>query len=173
MNGVKELLRVDWEYSAWATRRVLDACSGLTDEERKRDLGHSHASVLSTLQHIYEGDWFWSRCMRTNHMPPLAEIGPEENPPEPRFENLLQVWPEVWDSTLLWLDSVEERDLASLIASQLPSGQHVAFTPWQLSRHCVNHSTLHRGQIIGMLRTLGRRPPNLDLMGFYLRQERC
>jgi len=33
----------------------------------------------------------------------------------------------------------------------------------------VNHATLHRGQVVGMLRQLGKRPPNVDIMTFYLR----
>jgi len=30
---------------------------------------------------------------------------------------------------------------------------------WQIVLHAVNHSTLHRGQIVTMLRTLGLQPP--------------
>ena len=40
-------------------------------------------------------------------------------------------------------------------------------TPWQVALHMVNHSTLHRGQIISMIRGLGKKPPNLDLFTFY------
>ena len=32
----------------------------------------------------------------------------------------------------------------------------------------VNHSSLHRGQISTMLRALGRRPPNTDILTYYL-----
>jgi uncharacterized damage-inducible protein DinB len=41
----------------------------------------------------------------------------------------------------------------------------------QLVLHVVNHATLHRGQVIGMLRQLGVKPPNTDLF-FYLRELR-
>jgi uncharacterized damage-inducible protein DinB len=34
--------------------------------------------------------------------------------------------------------------------------------------HVVNHSTLHRGQIITMLRQLGLQPPNNDLMTYFV-----
>jgi uncharacterized damage-inducible protein DinB len=33
----------------------------------------------------------------------------------------------------------------------------------------INHSTMHRGQVIAMLRMGGKQPPNTNLMSFYLR----
>jgi uncharacterized damage-inducible protein DinB len=37
-------------------------------------------------------------------------------------------------------------------------------------QHVVNHATMHRGQIVGMIRQLGIDPPATDLL-FYLRRE--
>ena len=37
-------------------------------------------------------------------------------------------------------------------------------------QHVVNHATLHRGQVVGMIRQLGITPPSTDLL-FYLRRE--
>jgi uncharacterized damage-inducible protein DinB len=36
-------------------------------------------------------------------------------------------------------------------------------------QHVVNHATMHRGQIVGMIRQLGLDPPSTDLL-FYLRR---
>jgi uncharacterized damage-inducible protein DinB len=36
--------------------------------------------------------------------------------------------------------------------------------------HVVNHATLHRGQVVGMLRQLGIRPPATDLVFYYYEQ---
>jgi uncharacterized damage-inducible protein DinB len=33
--------------------------------------------------------------------------------------------------------------------------------------HVVNHGTYHRGQITNMLRQIGQKPKNLDLMRYY------
>jgi uncharacterized damage-inducible protein DinB len=33
--------------------------------------------------------------------------------------------------------------------------------------HVVNHGTLHRGQVAGMLRQLNIAPPNTDMIGYY------
>jgi uncharacterized damage-inducible protein DinB len=37
-------------------------------------------------------------------------------------------------------------------------------------QHVANHATLHRGQVVGMIRQLGIAPPSTDLL-FYLRRE--
>src|ERR1700674_1852745 len=44
---------------------------------------------------------------------------------------------------------------------------------WKMVLHAINHSTLHRGQVMGMLRTLGKQPPGLkpiDCKSVYLRR---
>lgn len=46
--------------------------------------------------------------------------------------------------------------------SGLPAGQIVM--------HVVNHATLHRGQIVGMLRQLGVKPPSTDIVFYYYEQ---
>ena len=38
---------------------------------------------------------------------------------------------------------------------------------WQIVLHVVNHATLHRGQVMAMLRQLGIPPPPTDLISYY------
>ena len=38
---------------------------------------------------------------------------------------------------------------------------------WQIVLHVVNHGSYHRGQVTNMLRQLGVKPVNLDLVRFY------
>jgi uncharacterized damage-inducible protein DinB len=41
-------------------------------------------------------------------------------------------------------------------------------TQWKILLHMVNHSTPHRGQVVGMLRQFGQQPPNTDLFSYYM-----
>jgi uncharacterized damage-inducible protein DinB len=166
MGVAKQALQQDLEYSAWANRRLLEACSTLTDAERTRDLGQSHSSVLTTLHHIYESERFWADCLQANEMPPMQDIGTSDAPPELRLEELENAWPDVWNSLDRWLASLSEEELAQTLRCQLSAESEFHFARWQLLRHSVNHSTLHRGQIVGMLRALGKQPPNVDLLTF-------
>jgi uncharacterized damage-inducible protein DinB len=37
-------------------------------------------------------------------------------------------------------------------------------------QHVANHATMHRGQVVGLIRQMGITPPSTDLL-FYLRRE--
>jgi uncharacterized damage-inducible protein DinB len=64
MSFAKQLLLSDVHYSAWANRCVLEACAALTGEELERDLHISHANILATLRHIYDGERVWLDRLR-------------------------------------------------------------------------------------------------------------
>jgi uncharacterized damage-inducible protein DinB len=168
---VKQLLLTDVEYCGWADQRLLDAASALGDGELKRDLGMSHRSVLDTLQHFYESERFWVECLVAHVLPPLDQIGVAETPASaPDLEVMKRDWPAVWSGLRAWLVEVPDHAFASELTSRLSDGADIRFTRWQLLRHMTTHSAIHRGQIVGMLRMLGRRPPNTDLLTYLLLQ---
>jgi uncharacterized damage-inducible protein DinB len=123
---------------------------------------------------MYGSEEFWIGRLLAGWLPPLAEIGgPDEAPnetPEQILEGLMRDWPPLWRDLNQWYGALTEEDLARELPCRLPDGCDFHFARWQLLRHMVNHSTLHRGQVTGMLRALGKQPPNGDLMSYYLAQ---
>jgi uncharacterized damage-inducible protein DinB len=168
----KSILLTDVDYSAWATQRLLDACRVLTAEEFDRRLDASHGSIAGTLRHIYDGDRFWVENLCANCVPPLSEFGKKDPTrdleAEPDLETLRAKWPEVWSGLRQWLETLPEAELDHDLHCLLPDGTDFGISRWKIVRHMVNHSTLHRGQIVGMLRILGKQPANNDLFGYYL-----
>ena len=59
MSPLKQLLLAQTDYSAWATRQLLKACSPLTSDQLDRGLGASHSSILRTFRHIHDGERVW------------------------------------------------------------------------------------------------------------------
>ena len=164
MTITKQALLTDLDYSAWANQRLLDACSALTAEEMDRNLGASHGGVIRTLRHIYYAERVWMKRLRANSLPPLHEVGDQrlfgDAPPEPGLEALKKSWPDVWASMREWFEDLPEAELASELSCRLPNGGELRpLAQWKILLHMVNHSTLHRGQIIGMLRQLGPATP--------------
>jgi len=53
---------------------------------------------------------------------------------------------------------------------KLLSGDASSMRLMDQMQHVANHATLHRGQVVGMIRQLGIDPPSTDLL-FYLRRE--
>jgi uncharacterized damage-inducible protein DinB len=60
--------------------------------------------------------------------------------------------------------------LAAELSFKLLSGDPNTLRLADQMQHVVNHATLHRGQVVGMIRQLGIAPPATDLL-FYLRRE--
>jgi uncharacterized damage-inducible protein DinB len=68
-----------------------------------------------------------------------------------------------------WLEKLREDGLDGTLSSRIADGTKFRASRWEIVMHPVNHSTLHRGQVVGMLRALGKQPPNTDLFSFYMK----
>jgi uncharacterized damage-inducible protein DinB len=150
------------DYSVWADQQLLSACSALSTEKLRRDMGISHAGIAGTLRHIYDAERIWPERLRDNKLPPLVEIEGrcpfQHPPPDPGLRALQQDWPSVWAGLRHYVETVPEAELAGEIR-----GIDCSIPRWKLLLHVVNHATLHRGQVMGMLRQLGRQPPATDI----------
>jgi uncharacterized damage-inducible protein DinB len=65
---------------------------------------------------------------------------------------------------------LDESALAAELSFKLLSGDPSSMPLVNQMQHVVNHATMHRGQVVGMIRQLGLEPPATDLL-FYLRRE--
>jgi uncharacterized damage-inducible protein DinB len=70
------------------------------------------------------------------------------------------------------LDSISDADLAADLGYRRFTGEAYSLPLVQQMQHVVNHATLHRGQVVGMIRQLGVAPPSTDLL-FYLMEIRA
>jgi uncharacterized damage-inducible protein DinB len=170
MPGAGEAAEQLIRYSVWANRRLLLHCAVLPPEEMERDLHASHRSVLGTLWHVYDAEYFWSGNLSSGTIPPLASFG-ETSPVtgvEPSFERLQQHWPEIGERLIRWSSSLSADEWSQELTCELMQGGPLRLSRAQVAMHMVNHSTLHRGQVVNMLRQMGVTPVNTDLFEFYL-----
>ena len=167
MSFGKEILLNDVRYSGWANHCLLEACAVLTVEELERDLRISHANILATLRHIYDGERVWLDRLRVSVETEMYRL-PTGPAPELSLDELRQKWPELWEGYIRWLSGVNESDLGMARTTQVPGGAEPCVSCWRILRHVLEHSTLHRGQVVGMIRTLGRTPPAIHRMDYYL-----
>jgi uncharacterized damage-inducible protein DinB len=149
--------RLHLRYSAWASRRLVEAVRGVPDADFEKPVGISHGSVQGTLAHILWADWLWFTRV----------VGPVEQPGRTR-DALEVVWPELQKKWVAWAERASEAELNRVVEYKSILDGQMARTPaWQIVLHVVNHATLHRGQVMGMLRQMGVAPPPTDLMFFY------
>jgi len=167
---VKQLLQTDVRRSAWANLNLLEGCSALSAEEMERDFRISHTNILSTLSHTYDGERVWLHCLSTTPDGGTWRL-PTGTPPQYSFDALRQRWPQLWDGFDRWLEDQSESSLGVELNLQLPGEVERRFPRWKILRHVLEHSTMHRGQVIGMIRMLGHKPPANNPMDYYLAGE--
>ena len=157
-----DTLRLQLDYSAWASQRLMDAAAKLSPEELTRDFQTADKCVLDTLVHVYAADRIWLSRVRAE--PRATFVDPED-----RDLTLLQSeWPALHGRWKLWLSDFTAADVARPISYKDLRGNPRTQPVWQILLHVVNHGTHHRGQVSGFLRSMGKTPPALDLMQYYL-----
>jgi uncharacterized damage-inducible protein DinB len=144
-------------YSAWASRKLVEAVGAVPDADMTKPVGVSHSSLVGTLAHILWADWLWFTRV----------VEPMDKPGQTR-EALETVWPELQDKWVAWAERASDPEINRVVEYQsILDGQTARTSAWQIVMHVVNHATLHRGQVMGMLRQMGMAPPHTDLMNFY------
>lgn len=167
--SAKQLFASDIQYSEWANQLLLDACAERTAEELARDLSLSHSSILQTLQHVCDGERVWLDCLSMT-----AAGGSWRLPPGPApqlsLPELRQAWRQLWRGYGEWLEGLSqpEIELEAEVFVQIPDGRIPQLARWKILRHVLDHSQFHRGQVIGMIRSLGHTPPAINRGDYWL-----
>ena len=157
-----ELLRLLFQYNQWADRRMVDACSALTNEQFTRDLGSSFRSVRDTLVHLYGAEWVWNE--RIEGRSPTSLVAGTG------FPDLASVRTKLEEMDSFYIDYVSRltpQDLQRVIHYKSFAGDEFSNPLWQTLHQLTNHASYHRGQIITLLRQLGAKPVATDLIAFY------
>jgi len=155
-NEARRLIR----YSGWASGKVLTAALQLTMEELERPNAVSHGSIAGTLAHIYLADRVWQERITAADKPLVWDASLAE---------AAEAWPGIQQAWELWSDGLVDGDLEKNVPYKSISGLPAENTAGEIVTHVVNHATLHRGQVVGMIRQLGTQPPATDFI-FYLRE---
>ncbi|WP_119301266.1 DinB family protein [Dongia deserti] len=147
-------------YGSWMNGRMLDLCGGLSDAERKRDLGAFFKSVHGTFDHLIYGDVAWMGRFTGSPMPTngigdiVYESWSELDAARRAMDNRIGAWAaqvtEEWLSETMSFISVSD-------------GKTRILPRWVLVTHMFNHGTHHRGQLTALMKQLGIDPGVTDL----------
>lgn len=146
-------------YNGWANGRILKAVAELSDRELWKDLGSSFPSVGATVVHLLAAEWVWvSRWEGTSprSMPDGWSGG--------TVADLRDRWTDLQERQRAFLGTLGEGDLDRVVDYTNLAGKPYRSSIGQMLRHVVNHSSYHRGQVVTMLRQLGRSAPSTDLI---------
>ena len=159
-----------FDYTEWANALALDAAAKLSDEVLRRDVNISHQSVFGTLLHMAGAEWIWLERWH-GRSPAKAEawsMWTAESCAD--LAALNGRWQEVVDRRAGYISELDEGRLAAELPFNLLSGDPSSMKLVDQMQHVANHATMHRGQVVGMIRQMGIEPPSTDLL-FYLRSD--
>ncbi|HEV7779176.1 MAG TPA: DinB family protein [Luteibacter sp.] len=150
-------------YNAWANRRIYDAAGALSDAEYHADVSAFFQSMHGTLSHILCADRVWMRRFTAEGILPTSTAVP----PYDGFAALRAAREQEDARILAYLTRLEASSLSGRITFQRVTTPEIITQPLASAlAHFFNHQTHHRGQAHGLLSTLGKDPPELDLMLF-------
>jgi uncharacterized damage-inducible protein DinB len=155
-------IRTLYAFNRWAHDRVLAACDDLSADEFTRDLRTSHGSIRGTLVHTLWSEWVWLR--RWLGESPKIVFSEADYPDlgviKPRWHALDR---ERWE----FIDTLTNQRLERVFGYENRKGEHWEYSYLHAMQHVANHASYHRGQIVTMLRQLGRTPPATDYLLFF------
>jgi uncharacterized damage-inducible protein DinB len=159
-----------FDYTEWANGLAMDAAGKLSDEDLRRDVQISHGAIFGTLLHMAGAEWIWLE--RWHGRSPTKDkawsLWTTESCAD--LATLNERWRGVVDRRTAFVSELNESRLAADLAFTLLNGDGSSMPLVDQMQHVANHATLHRGQVVGMIRQLGLAPPSTDLL-FYLRRE--
>jgi uncharacterized damage-inducible protein DinB len=158
LNDIRRL----FDYTEYANGLALDAAEELTEEQRRHDFKISHGSIQGTIVHMAGAEWIWlERWKGESH----SRIWTADD-----FAGVAALrsrWREIEIERRELLEKLTEESLGQDLSYKNLKGEPFTLPLVEQMQHVVNHATLHRGQVVGMIRQLGLQPPAVDLL-FYL-----
>jgi uncharacterized damage-inducible protein DinB len=160
-------LRILISYNRWATEKILRKArkipAGLLIEETPL----SHGSILSTLIHIVDTEWYWGTVCWEGRTP-LEVLSSEVLP---TIDSVSEYWKNNQAKLEDYADKLRDADLNNRIEYHWPRARPRSKVLWHILAHIVIHSTHHRAEIGQYMRTIGYSPGDMDLILFISKQE--
>lgn len=161
-------------YNAEFNSRLYGLIGGLTDAERKKDMGAFFGSIYATLNHILLADRIWLGRFATA-FPSMQSLQQAEL--VHKFGSLrdelyadfaeLNAQRALTDTLIInWAAELTAEQLASSMSYRNSQGMLREHPTWVAVAHMFNHQTHHRGQITTLLNQLGHDAGVTDFVAY-------
>jgi uncharacterized damage-inducible protein DinB len=163
--NISEILML-YDYSYWASARILRAVLQVTPEQFTAANSSSHGSLRGTLVHALFAETIWRRRLQGEEMP--TGLPQQDDFPTPESLNQACIAEEA--HMRAWLSGLKDDDLQTIAHYKNTKGQPFQNTVWHVLLHVLNHGTQHRAEAAAMLTDFGHSPGDVDMI-LYLREK--
>ena len=155
----KELLARHFEYSLWASLKVLEAAEKLSQEVVEKDRGNSFGGILDTLAHVFQADRVWWKRFSGEPYFTLTQADDFFD-----LQKLKAEWPVVMGEFVAWIRAQDDSKFEERLFWRNIRGEDKEEVMYKILLHIVNHGTYHRGQVITMIKQAGGEVVSTDLV---------
>ncbi len=177
MGAHQDQVRGFAKYNREFNLSLFNLLSGLSDEERKRDMDAFFGSIHNTLNHILLADRIWlGRFARA--FPEVSALHDAELVHEftslrqevcGSFSDLFRERQATDQVITEWAEELTDELLGQTMRYGNSGGQVREHVAWMAVAHMFNHQTHHRGQITTLLSQLGHDPGVTDYIAYTVR----
>jgi len=153
-------------YHRWAQHKVLRKALKMPDELVLAAAPLSHGSILQTLIHAVDSQWYWRLACETGRAP--AEQLTIEALPTVRA--LAAYWEDEQANLERYVESLSDADLDGRVTYRWPQARPRSRVVWHIVAHILNHATHHRAEVGQHMGALGYSPGDLDFIIFIVKQ---
>jgi uncharacterized damage-inducible protein DinB len=148
----ENILEKLFEHNLWANLQILQACSGLGDEQLDAEpQSATRGTIRTTLVHLVEAEQGY-----------LSDLTGEKTRFDlhgsPAFAIMQEALAASGEGFLKLAGDLSNKHLTTPVHTE----DGYTIEPWVLLVQAINHATEHREQIKSMLTALGVKPPRID-----------
>jgi uncharacterized damage-inducible protein DinB len=158
---MKGLLQQYSRYHIWANNLLFGVVNKLDEKQISQPIQSSFPSIKQTIKHLWAAEEIWWQRVKL-----IENVVVKSETFEGDFNLVIK---QLNAQSLLWknwVDTLDEKRLKHVFQYVRKKQSHKMVTADMLL-HLYNHATLHRGQIITMLRQLGvTKIPSTDFSTF-------
>ena len=159
----KQDIQLLYKYNQWSTAKILNAASGLTEEQFLAPAPFPHGGLRGTLVHALFAEWIWRS--RWEGVSPTNRLKPEDFP---TFESLRARWAEEEKRLMEFVEKITDEQLNASFGYASTEGAPHRRILWQTMAHLVNHGTQHKTEAAAILTGYGRSPGDIDLIWYLI-----
>jgi uncharacterized damage-inducible protein DinB len=150
------------EFSVWANRRILAKAARLSPQALQAPAALSYPSVLETLVHLLDAQWYWREGAELGKLP-TATLSLEDFP---TLRALRRRWDDEDVRLLDFVASRTERQIAGTVTYTWSQAKPRTRPLWHILVHIANHGTQHRSELALLLTANGLSPGRMDFLDF-------
>lgn len=153
---MNDILLDAFRHNAWATRRLLDSCGTLSEDQRDASAQGTYGSVISTLRHMLTAEAKY--CSRLTGVDIAVADGESVQQLVTRAGTLASRWEQYLSGA--------EIDAARTMMLTWPDGTKYEVPDTVQIAQTLHHANEHRAQVSAILTSIGVEPPGLSVWDY-------